>query len=84
LMIPQRSSFELQDKRFVYTLSDDNRVITRAITSRPSNDGQFLIVQDGLKQGDRVVINGSNLKDSTKIIPRAVNSDSLFALVQKN
>ena len=78
ILIPQSASFELQDKRFVYTVNSKNRVMSRAIVSKPTNDGQFLIVQDGLKKGDRVLINGSNLKDSTLIIPKPVNSDKLY------
>jgi membrane fusion protein (multidrug efflux system) len=83
LMVPQSASFEIQDKRFVYTLSTGNRIINTAIVSKPTNNGQFLIVQNGLKTGDRVVLNGSNLKDSTVIIPRYVNADSLYNQAQK-
>lgn len=78
LLVPQSASFELQDKRFVYTLTSDNKVISTAIVSKPTNDGQFLIVQQGLQKGDRVLINGSNIKDSTMIRPRPVNADSLY------
>lgn len=78
LIVPQSATFELQDKRFVYTVNSKNMVMSRAIVSKPTNDGQFLIVQDGLKKGDRVLTNGSNLKDSTLIIPKPVNSDRLY------
>ncbi len=83
LLIPQSASYELQDKRLVYTLTRDNRVLSTAIVSQPTNDGHFLIVQSGLKRGDRVVINGTNIKDSTQIIPRPVNTDSLFATLSR-
>ena len=82
LLVPQAASYELQDQQFVYVLRDSNRVFSAAITSKQTNDGQFLIVQKGLMPGDRVVINGFNLKDSTVIIPRPVNTDSLYRLVQ--
>ncbi|MFT3704137.1 MAG: efflux RND transporter periplasmic adaptor subunit [Agriterribacter sp.] len=78
-IVPQVASYELQDKQFVYTLTPDNKVLSTAIVSRPTNDGQFLIVQSGLKNGDRVIINGSNLKDSTVVTPKPVNTDSLYA-----
>ena len=83
LLVPQSASYELQDKQFVYTLSPDNRVKSKAIVSKPTNDGQFLIVQKGLKKGDKVLVNGSGLKDSTLIIPKYVNADSLFYQVKK-
>ena len=83
LLVPQSASFEIQNKRFVYTLSAGNRIISTAIVSKPTNNGQFLIVQNGLKTGDRVVLNGSNLKDSILIIPRCVNADSLYNQARK-
>lgn len=83
LLVPQSASYELQDKQFVYTLSPDNRVRSTAIVSKPTNDGQFLIVQKGLKKGDRVLVNGSGLKDSTLIIPKYVNADSLYNQAKK-
>lgn len=84
LLVPQTASYELQDKQFVYTLKDGNKIFSTAITSKPTNDGQFLVVTGGLNAGDRVVINGSNLKDSTVIIPRPVNTDSLYKKLQRN
>lgn len=84
LLVPQSASYELQDKRFVYSVSKDNRVINAMVVAKPTNDGQFLIIQGGLKAGDRVVVNGSNLKDSTLIIPRPVNADSLYKTIQQH
>lgn len=78
LLVPQSATYELQDKRFVYLLIDSNRIINTAIESTPTNDGKFLLVRSGLKRGDRVLLNGFNLKDSTVIIPRLVNADSLY------
>jgi len=83
LLVPQSASYELQDKHFVYTLTPGNLVMSRAIVSRPTNDGQFLIVTDGLKKGDRVVLNGTNLKDSTLVTPKFVKTDSIYSQIQK-
>ena len=84
LLVPQSASYELQDKRFVYTLTGKNMVMSRAIESVPTNDGRFLIVTNGLKKGDRVVLNGSNLKDSTLITPEYIKTDSVYSQLQKN
>jgi len=78
LLVPQSASYELQDKHFVYRLTPDNLVFSTAVQSTPTADGQYLIIQGGLKKNDRVVLNGFNIKDSTVIIPRPVNTDSLF------
>lgn len=78
LLVPQGSTYELQDKRFIYKLLPGNRIITATITGTPTNDGLFFIVQSGLQRGDQVLISGTNLKDSTVIIPQPVNADSLY------
>ncbi|MFA5972457.1 MAG: efflux RND transporter periplasmic adaptor subunit [Lentimicrobiaceae bacterium] len=78
LLVPQSASYEIQDKRFVYTVTAENRVIGKSIVSQPTNDGQFLIVTAGLSKGDRILLSGSNLKDSTLVIPKPVNADSLY------
>lgn len=78
LLIPQSATYQLQDKTFVYLLIDGNKVISMPITSTASNDGKFLVVQSGLKRGDRILINGFNLRDSTEVVPRPVNADSLY------
>lgn len=81
LLIPQTATYELQDKRFVYLLVDSNRVVSTAITGSATNDGKFWVVQEGLKRGDRILLNGFNLKDSTVVIPRPANADSLYGML---
>lgn len=83
LLVPQSASYELQDKHFVYALMPGNRVISREIESKPTNDGQFLIVSNGLRAGDKIVLNGTNLKDSTVIIPKYVREDSIYSQLRK-
>jgi membrane fusion protein (multidrug efflux system) len=79
LLIPQSATYELQDKRFVYLLIADNKVISMPISSTATNDGKYLVVSAGLKRGDKILLNGFNLKDSTAVNPVPVNADSLFA-----
>jgi membrane fusion protein, multidrug efflux system len=78
LLVPQAASYELQNKQFVRVVKSNNMVFSVAITSSPSNDGQFLIIKSGLAAGDRVVLDGPNLRDSTVIVPKKVNVDSLY------
>ena len=84
LLVPQSASYELQDKRFVYILTKDNRVLSIPIVAKPTNDGQFLIVLNGLMKGDKIIVNGSNLKDSTLVKPKPINVDSLYNHANKN
>ena len=78
LLVPQSATYELQDKRFVYLLIEDNKVISMPVAGTATNDGRFLAVTSGLKHGDRILLNGLNLRDSTVVIPHPVNADSLY------
>lgn len=79
LVIPQGATYELQDKRFVYVLGNGNYVKSVPITTTANDNGQFFIVTDGLKAGDKIVVEGViTLRDSMLIKPREVNADSLY------
>jgi membrane fusion protein (multidrug efflux system) len=71
LVVPQSAAYELQDKHFVYVLAKNNTAKNTAVTVTPTPDGQFYVVQTGLKAGDKVVLDGgTGLKDSTAIKPK--------------
>jgi len=79
LVIPQSSTYELQDKRFVYIMDKNNKVSSTAITVTASDNGQYFIVNSGLKPGDIVVLEGLiGLKDGTQIIPKQAIADSVY------
>lgn len=68
LMIPQKATYELQDKKFVYVLTDSSTVKNTPIEVLAQSDGQNYVVLDGLKPGDRVVVEGiTSLRDNMKI-----------------
>jgi membrane fusion protein (multidrug efflux system) len=70
-IIPQRATYELQDKRFVYKVGSDNKVAAVAFSSVPSDDGKHYLVTQGLGAGDRIVMEGINsLRDGAEIIPK--------------
>ena len=70
IVIPQKATFEIQDKKFVYVLGSGNKVKSTEITVLTQNDGQNYVVTSGLKAGDRIVVDGvTSLKDGTTINP---------------
>jgi membrane fusion protein (multidrug efflux system) len=73
LVIPQKATFELQDRRFVYVVNDSNKVVSTPIAIETNNDGKVFVVTSGLKAGDRVAIEGvgTKLKDGMTINPTA-------------
>lgn len=81
IVIPQSATYEMQDKRFLYTVGQDNKVSSVNISYVPTDDGKSFIVTDGLKQGDRIVTQGIvSLREGTVIIPVA----ALEAVTGKN
>ncbi len=71
ILIPQKSTFEIQDRRFVYVLNDSNKTVSTAITVAPENDGKQYIVTSGLTPGQRVVVEGvgTKVRDNMAITP---------------
>jgi membrane fusion protein (multidrug efflux system) len=57
LLVPQRAIIELQGSHQVAVVGDDNKVSIRAVTVA-DRVGKFWIVTEGLKAGERVVVEG--------------------------
>ena len=57
LVIPQRSTFEILDKQYVYVIGDDGIAHQRAITIAHEEDDIF-IVESGLDPSDEIVLDG--------------------------
>lgn len=58
IIIPQKATFEIQDRRFVYALNDSNKTVATAVTVSPIDDGQQFVVTEGLQPGQRIVVEG--------------------------
>ena len=70
IMIPQSCVMEVQNKKFVYLLGQDNKVKYSEIKVDPQDDGNNYIVTEGLKKGDKYVTNGiTKLSDGMEIVP---------------
>lgn len=73
IVIPQKATYAIQDKRFVYVVGKDNKVKNTEITVLEQNDGTNFVVTSGLKAGDRLVVEGVNkLKNGMEIKPITV------------
>ena len=69
-LVPQKATFDIQDKKFVYVLAADSTISRSEIQVLVQHDGQNFIVTSGLKGDDRIVVDGVNqLKDGAKITP---------------
>ena len=78
VLIPQEATFELQDKVFVYTLLDSNKVEGRPVTVS-DRSGRYYLISKGLKPGEKIVYNGlDRLRDGMAIAPQNMSMDSLL------
>ena len=70
LLIPQSTTYEVQDKKFVYVLGDSSKVKNTEITVFPLDNGKQYVVTSGLKPGEQVVVEGvATLRDGMPIQP---------------
>lgn len=77
-VIPQSATWELQNKYFAYTVGADNKVSAVSFTPVPSDDGKSFLVTDGLKNGDRIVVEGiTSLKNGMVINPTERTAENL-------
>lgn len=70
VVVPQKATYEVQDKKFVYVLQPDNTIKNTEIQIFNVDNGSDYVVMSGLKAGDKIVIeNVSTLKDGQAIEP---------------
>jgi len=71
ILVPQRAVQELQGTYTVVTVTPENKVETRKVTPGQKVGSQW-IIQDGLKAGERVVVEGfQRLRDGMTVVPKA-------------
>src|SRR5690606_18429686 len=67
LIIPQKSVFSIQDKRFIFLVNKDNTVKMKTIVIGGTLEDSY-IVDSGLNEGDIIVKAGTqSLRDGEKI-----------------
>jgi membrane fusion protein (multidrug efflux system) len=78
LVVPTEATFELQDRVFVFTVSDSNKVVSKPI-SISGKTGQYYLVDKGIVPGERIVYQGlDRLRDGMVIVPEMLSTDSLL------
>lgn len=73
LLIPQKSTFEIQDQLYVFVVNQDNVLKQRTIIPK-MRIPDFYVVESGLSKDDKILFEGAeNVKDGTKIHPVTVD-----------
>ena len=82
LLLPQKAVFEIQDQNFVYVVDKSGTVHNRSFTPY-TRIGDFYVVKDGLKPGERVVYEGApELHDQQRIKVKTVLMDTAAVAAQ--
>lgn len=72
VLVPQNAVFEMQGKKIIYVVGNDNKVKSRIITTNGTSGLNFIVTQ-GLEVGEKVVVEGaSKMKDDMEIVPQEV------------
>lgn len=76
LVIPQKATFEIQDKRYVYKVVD-GKAQSAPVQVTKVNGGQEFIVDEGLNAGDVIVVEGVGLlREGTPITPKSAGTQT--------
>jgi len=79
IVIPQKSTMELQDRRMAYIVDAENKVKAVNVTVRPVPGGQFFVVDEGLSIGDKVLLEGVGIvAEGTPVVPKVVAFETLL------
>ena len=68
VVIPQRATFEIMDKRYVYVVDKDDVAHRREIAIQQETDDMY-VIQNGVGVGDRIVLLGGirQIRDGEKV-----------------
>jgi membrane fusion protein (multidrug efflux system) len=78
LSVPQTSTYEIQDRIFVFALGDSNKVVSKQlhIIGKTTN---YYLVDKGVQAGDKIVFAGMDrLQDGAVITPQLLPADSIL------
>ncbi len=76
-LIPQKSTFEIQDFTYVYVVDKENTVKVRSF--KPLQRYDIYYIADGFEPGDRIVLEGIQLvKDGSTVVPEAVAAAAVY------
>lgn len=81
LPVPQTSTYEIQDRIFVFTVGDSNKVVGKQLHI-VSKTTDYYLVDKGVQAGDKIVFAGMDrLVDGAVISPQLLSADSLLKVM---
>lgn len=84
ILVPQKATFEVQGKKFIYIVESTGTVRSSEIKTMEGGNGQYFVVTDGVKPGEKIVLEGvATLKEGALVKPREANADSIYQQILK-
>ena len=84
MLIPQKSTFEIQDKIFVYVV-DENNVARQATINPVLRIPHFYVLQSGLKPTDKILYEGvQRVRDGDHIAIEEISTNNILAGLTEN
>lgn len=78
LVIPQKSTFEIQDKLYVYVLDSSNTVKMKSIVAKWRLP-HIYIISEGLSTSDKIIYEGiQQMRDGDQVEPQMITMNSLL------
>jgi membrane fusion protein, multidrug efflux system len=82
LLIPQKCTYELQDKMYVYVVDKDNKLKSRNITIKQKLSNLY-IINSGLEVSDKILLDGlQSAKEDEKIVAEFVDPKTVISNLQ--
>jgi membrane fusion protein (multidrug efflux system) len=73
LTVPQKATYEIQGKHFVYVVNAENKLVNTEIETLTGNLKDVYVVTKGLQAGDKIVVEGiATLRDGMEIKPKLI------------
>jgi membrane fusion protein (multidrug efflux system) len=83
IIIPQKSTLEIQDKNYVFIVDNNNMVSMKSFKPL-QRYGDFYIVSEGLKPGDKIVYEGvQSLREGKVIKPNMIDMNEILKELEK-
>lgn len=80
LIVPQKSTFEIQDKVFVFVVNDKNIVEQKNIIPKMRLH-HYYVLESGLTENDRILYEGmQHVRDGDIIVPEQVKEEAPLAM----
>ena len=74
-LLPDAAIGTEQIRKFVLVVGDDNVAVQKYVTLGPLSDDGLRVIKDGIKAGDRVIVNGlMRVRPNQKVTPQEQGS----------